>query len=322
MITCLDNLIGVRGLAGEEDPDSGRFLNDLAGITTQKLEDISDQEDHYEPRLAWDDIKTRAAAAFENDVKTNLRPFAVRYNYIGKSFTGQLDIDNETLPTEAFYNGWEFDLVGLDPDKSIVFETITLHIVSGNNFDVRVFDAITGEILFEDNFTVTTGLNTYRILFSVPIWQHRRIFIAYDATTITVKKVDRFDRRLSTATAGHVSTAGDPTFGNITSADTGMILTYNVECSVDNFTCQRIDLFTNPILFKHGIEFCNEQIYSDRINRWTTLDNEDAKDLRDNLFIPEYKEMMLDTFKDIRLGGHHSDCFRCAKPITYQVQIP
>ena len=50
-----------------------------------------------------------------------------------------------------------------------------------------------------------------------------------------------------------------------------------------------------PILFKYGIEFCNEQIYSDRINRWTSLNLEDAKDLRDNLFIPEYKEMMKET---------------------------
>ena len=60
MIDCLNNYIGVRGLPPYEDPDSRYYINDLQGITTQQLEDISDDEDHYEVRLAWDDIYNRA----------------------------------------------------------------------------------------------------------------------------------------------------------------------------------------------------------------------------------------------------------------------
>ena len=43
-IDCLNNLIGVRGIAGYEDPDSGYYINDLEGITREQLENISDDE--------------------------------------------------------------------------------------------------------------------------------------------------------------------------------------------------------------------------------------------------------------------------------------
>jgi hypothetical protein len=66
MIDCLNNYIGVRGLTPYEDPDSGYYINDLQGITTEQLEEISDEDDHYEVRLAWDDIYDHSKALQEN----------------------------------------------------------------------------------------------------------------------------------------------------------------------------------------------------------------------------------------------------------------
>ena len=267
MITCFDNLIGVRDLAGKEDPDSGYFINDLPGITTQKIEDISDDEDHYEPRLAFDDILNRSIRQMETDTKTHLKPYYKNYNYRFNSTTGRVDVDNTTLPTGNFYNGWHLDHVGSSPDLSIIFETITLNIVSGTSFTVKIFDAITGDELESFVFTVTAGLSTYRLLITIPLWKHRKLFVAYDANDITVKKIDRFDRNLGSVRAGQVSTGASVVDDNITSANTGMMLSYNVECSIDNFVCQRVDLFKDPFLYKLGIEFCNEVIHSSRINR-------------------------------------------------------
>jgi len=321
MITCLDNLIGVRDLATYNQPDTGFFINDLPGITTQKLEDIGDQEDHYEPRLAWEDILDRASRKFEDDVKTRMMPYFKNYSYKGHSITGQIDVDNITLATEAFYSGWWFDLANMDENLSLVLETANIHIVSGSNFEIKVFDAITGETLNTIGYAATLGLNEYRILVKLPLWKYRKIFVGYDANAISVKQVDRFDRNLGTVSANHVSKTASVTEGNITSSNTGLMLTYNVECSVDNFICQRIDLFKNPILYKHGIEFCNEQIYSDRINRWTLLNVEEAKDLKENLLVPEYEQMMDNIFRDIRVRDR-GECFECAKPVTYKTFLP
>jgi len=321
MITCFDNLIGLRGIQGKDFPDSGYFLNDLPGITTQKLEDISDLEDHYEPRLVFDDVFNVSVRKIETDIKRFMRPYYNNYEYQSNATTGQIDVDNTNLAAEAFYSGWEFDMVGTAIDKSVVLESITMNIVSGAaTFDLKVFDAITGETLKTISFVVATGMNTYRILFTAPIWKHRRIFVGYDATNLVVKKVDRFDRNIGTTTAGHVATSASATFNNITGADTGMMLAYNIECSIDNFVCHRTDLFTDPFLYKMGIEFLTELLFSDRVNRWTLLDMEDAKILRDE-FIETYDKMMDDIFKDIRVDIN-TECFRCAKAVTYEVAIP
>ena len=320
MITCLNNLIGMRGLADKEDPDSGYFLNDLHGITTDQLEAIGDDTDQYEARLAWDDIYDRSSRIMESDIKTAMNRYYKGYSYKAHSITGALDVKNVTLATEAFYSGWYFDLVGLSPNQSIVFETATIHVVTGSSFSIKVFDALTGEQLFTEDYTATAGLKTYRILQSFPLWKHRQIFVAYDATAITVKQVDRFDLNLGVASANHVSTSASVVNDNLTASETGMMLNYNVSCSLDNFVCQRIDLFTNPFLYKMGIEFCNERIYSDRINRWTLMDKDEAIALRDELK-EQYDELLDNIFRDIRVE-ENDDCFECAKDVTYKVLHP
>jgi len=319
-ISCFNNLIGIRNLADEEDPDSGYYLNDLPGITTEKLEDISDQTDHYEPRLAWDDIYNRSTRLMENDIKSAMKKYYKNYSYIKDGITGRIDIRNTNFAAEAFYSGWFFDLTGLNENLLLTIDTVSINVITGTSLTVKIFDAITGDQLFTEDFTVTAGLNTYRILNNIPLWKHRQIFIGYDATTITAKQVERFDIDLGEASANHVSTSASVVKANITSANTGLIITYNVGCSIDNFVCQRVDLFKDPFLYKLGIEFCNEHIYSDRINRFTLMEKEDAMALREE-FIVTYKELLDNIFMDIKIHDR-DECFECAKAVTYTSQLP
>jgi len=320
-ISCLSNLIGLRGIAGYEAPDSGYYINDLQGITTDQIEAISDLTDHYEPRLVWDDIVNRASRKFEQDVKKHMHPYFTNYSYKRDSITGVIDNDNTTLSAEAFWNGWYFDFTGYSPNLSISFEVVNLHIVSGSTFTVKIFDAITGETLATQGFAVTTGFQSYRLMTTVALWKHRKLFVAYDASGITVKKVDRYDRNLGTTSAVHISTASTVNYSSLTSSNTGMMVSYNLTCSVDNFVCNRISLFTDPYLYLLGVEFCNERIHSDRINRWTLLDVEQADKLRGELH-DEYAMIMEGIFKDISLSEYNDECFRCAKPITYKTILP
>ena len=192
-ISCFNNLIGIRNLAGEEDPDSGYFLNDLPGITTEKLEDISDQTDHYEPRLAWDDIYNRSIRLMENDMKSAMKKYYKNYSYVKDGITGRIDIKNTNFAAEAFYSGWFFDLIGLNENLLLTIDTVSINVITGTSLTVKIWDAITGDQLFTEDFTVTAGFNTYRILNNIPLWKHRQIFIGYDATTITAKQIERFD---------------------------------------------------------------------------------------------------------------------------------
>jgi len=318
-ISCFDNLIGVRGLADEENPDSGYYINDLPGITTAKMEDVADIEE-YQGSVIWDDIYNMSVRLMENDIKTSLRKYYRNYSYRKNGNTGRIDITNTNVAAEGFYSGWQFDLVGLNENLSMTFDTINVHVVTGDSLTVKIWDAITGEELFTETFTVTIGFNAYRILQSIPLWKHRVLFIGYDATLVTVKQVERFDISLGEASANHVSTSASVVQSNITGANTGMMLNYNIECSIDNFVCQRVDLFKDPFLYKLGIEFCNELLYSDRINRFTLMDRDDAMVLREE-FITTYKSLLDNIFKDIHIHDR-DECFECAKEITYSQPLP
>ena len=89
---------------------------------------------------------------------------------------------------------------------------------------------------------------------------------------------------------------------------------------VSNFVCQRIDSFKDAFLYKLGIEFCNERIYSDRINRYTLMDRDDAVSLRDE-FAAQYDELIEASLKDLKVT-ESDECFQCNKAVNYKTQLP
>jgi len=172
-ISCFNNLIGVRGLADEENPDSGYYINDLPGITTQKLEDIQDVEE-YQGSVIWDDIYNMSVRLMENDIKTSLRKYYRNYSYRKNGNTGRIDIKNTNIASEDFYSGWQFDLVGLNENLSMTFDTVNIHVVAGDSLTIKIWDAITGEELFTETYVVNNlGLRPYRILHKIPLWKRQ-----------------------------------------------------------------------------------------------------------------------------------------------------
>ena len=120
--------------------------------------------------------------------------------------------------------------------------------------------------------------------------------------------------------SGNIPKTGSVLDANLDGSDTGLSVTFNLECSVSNFVCQRIDNFKDAFLYKLGIEFCNERIYSDRINRYTLMDREDAEKLRGE-FEVEYDQLIEASLKDLKVT-ESDECFECSKAVNYRVMIP
>ncbi|MFY0654986.1 MAG: hypothetical protein JXQ96_23345 [Cyclobacteriaceae bacterium] len=318
MIDCLNNYIGVRGLAPYEDPDSGYYINDLQGITTEQLEEISDDEDHYEVRLAWDDIYARASRLLETDIKTSLKKYFKRYSYIDNGITGQLT-KSETLTSASNYNGWSFDLGYQSKNLVLNISDFSLFLNTSNDFDIFIYDLNTGQKLDEIRYTGVEGLSTYRINKNYAVHKYSNIFVCYDASEISVLKMTEY-KPLGFTQSGSIAKSGSVLDANLTNGDTGLNVVFNLECSVSNFVCQRIDNFKDAFLYKLGIEFCNERIYSDRINRYTLMDREDAVSLRDE-FKLEYDQLIEAALKDLKVT-ESDECFECNKSVNYKVMLP
>lgn len=318
MIDCLTNLIGVRGLPPYEDPDSGYYINDLQGLTTQQLEDISDDEDHYEVRLAWDDIHVRASRLLETDIKNALKKYFKGYSFISNGITGQLD-DNETLTQSATYNGWRFNLGHQSKNLVLNLSTFDVYLNTAATFSLYIFDLNTGKQLKEISYTGVEGLNTFRINTNYALHRYNDLFVCYNANEISTLKMAEYDPHAASNSV-EVSTASSILATNVSGADTGISITFNLECSVSNFVCHRIDSFKDAFLYKLGVEFCNERIYSDRINRYTLMDRDEAEKLRLE-FELQYKLLIDAALKDLKVT-ENDQCFECNKAINYKAMLP
>jgi hypothetical protein len=318
MIECLNNLIGIRGIVGYEDPDSGYYINDLQGITTQQLEDISDDEDQYEPRLAWVDIYARSSRTLETNIKTHLKKYFKRYSYIDNGITGQLT-ESETLTAANNLNGWSFNLGYQSKNLVLNLTEFSLYLNTAVDFDIFVYDLNTGQKLDEIRYTGIAGLNTYRLLKNYAVHKHDNIFVCYNANEVSVLKQTEYKPHGFTV-SGDIARTGSIVEGNLNNGDTGLSVTFNLECSVSNFVCQRIDSFKDAFLYKLGVEFCNERIYSDRINRYTLMDRDEAEKLRTE-FQMQYEELIEAALKDLQVR-ESDECFECNKAVNYKAMLP
>ena len=318
MIDCLNNYIGVRQLEGYNDPDSGYYINDLQGISTQQLEDISDTEDHYEARLGWDDIYARSSRLLETDIKTALKKYFKRYSFIENGITGQLT-DNDTLTQSSTYNGVRFNLGYQSKHLVLNVSTFDIYLNTAATFDIFVYDLHSGKKLDEIAYTGVVGLNTFRVNKNYAVHRYSDIFVCYDASEVSVLEMTEY-KPLGFTTYESVAKTASIIDDNLSGADTGLSVTFNLECSVSNFVCQRIDSFKDAFLYKLGVEFCNERIYSDRVNRYTLMDREEAERLKVELEL-QYRELIEAALKDLKIV-ESDECFECNKAVNYKMMLP
>lgn len=318
MIDCLSNYIGVRGVTGYEDPDSGYYINDLQGITTEQLEDISDDEDHYEPRLAWEDIYNRSSRNLETDIKTSLKKYFKKYSFIDNGITGQLD-GSDSLTQSSVLNGVRFDLGFQSKNLVLNINSISIYLNSSTTFNIYIYDLNTSEKLDEIEYEGTEGLSTYRVNKNYAVHSHSDLYIAYDAGIVDALKMDDY-KPFGFTINGTIPNSSSKLSSNFSNANTGLSVTFNLECSVSNFVCQRIDSFKDAFLYKLGIEFCNERIYSSRINRWTLMDVDEAMSLKTD-FVEQYNSLIEAALKDLKVN-ESDDCFECNKAINQRVMLP
>ena len=322
MISCLNNLVGVRNLEGYTNPE-WTFINDLAGITTQKIEDISDDEDHYEVRLAWDDIYLRASRLLESDIRKKLKKFFKNYTYQSNTITSYYRDEAVTIPSNDFYTGWYFDTGYEYKNLVINFNDFTIFLNTAGNFDLKIFNLVTGEEIYTETFEGIEGTNTFRLRQSFPLWKYSKIFVAYNENQVSTIEGNYFESQgVGSNRQAKIATSASKVSSNLSTqtVETGLILNYNLECSIDQLVCNRIDLFKEAFLYKLGIEFCNELLFSSRINRWTLLDTDEAEKLKVN-FLDEYNDQLTGIMDGLKIddGGV---CFECNKAVSYKYGTP
>lgn len=332
-MTCLQDYIGLRG-CGAAVPPSGLYVNDLPGISLKQLVNLTNEEETTYVQL-WDVIQKRAMNRFSLDVREAMgKHYKLNSLMQGVNLgnqVGTLVVDN--WPGLLGYNGFVIELIDNPSYQYTPSPLASIHVqelrfyapMSAQNQNFIIFDINTGELLW--NTFVNISANTFNIIpvnktfhnnYSVNSWRIGCFFL--DQGDIT--NYYNFDLPNNhtvpgccdiRVTGAYGDGPSDPYF-QYTSKTYGLTGTFSIVCSWDAVICQNKTLFSRAFWYLCGIELLTEQLYSTKLNLFTTTNLQRAKELRE-----EYQVEYAKSLEQVA-GGFKLDC-DCCIDCAGQVQL-
>ena len=316
MIDCLADYIGLKGVSDE--PISGIYINDLHGITTGQFETIREIEENDGIEESWEALENRAIRSFETDIRSNLKKYFKNHQTISSGLTGYVDDNTLADHGSGVYSGWLFDMTSYSSSLKLGVNDVRLTLATAEDFNIKIFDANTGEELYTKAVVGIVGVNIIKILQEFAVYNHNKIFVAYD----TIIPIRIFNDPLvpGAISQGSISIGSAVLASSIVSSETGLSVGYNIKCSIEEFVCSRMELFQEAYLYKLGIAFLRESKHSDNWNRYNLLDMEQSNELIAE-YLVTYQELLDSTFQDLKVPDD-GICFICNKTISKRVLIP
>ncbi len=336
---CLENYIGIN-YTGAPVPDSGLYVNQLPGISLKAI-DKTANEDQITFTGVWADVQNRSLKKFDSAI---INYFAKKWQLrvvhesiqLPNSYLG-LDVTQQT-PAAAGYRGITYDLgYQASPMASIHIETLQIYLLAVQatvTFKVwEVIDNQNANLL--DTITLTggsVGWNTVKVNKDYSAW---KIFVGYEATTIDSiwlplnRSYDMFNQQSliswptgSPCKAWLFGAQSDEPYANLTELNNtfGLSGQIGTACAFDNIICAWKQKFATALWYNHGAELMIERIFSDRLNRYTTIDLKKAQELQ-KYFADTASNELATTLDGIDLVTWDC-CLNCNAPVQLVHNLP
>jgi len=339
-MTCLQDYIGLRG-CGAAVPPSGLYVNDLPGISLKQLVNLTNEEETTYVQL-WDVIQKRAMNRFSLDVreamgkhyKLNSLMQGVNLGKQGIDGTGQAitDINTKAGFIIQLNESANYEYVP-SPLTSIHIQEIWFFSGAGNVHTFLIWDPYTNEILKNVQHTnLLDGWNkieinqTFHNNYQQNSWALAVMVlpaVGPDSSGYLYNKETPNNFDVPTCCNVKISgfltdTPTDPYINdflqNTTSNTYGLTGTFSIVCSWDAVICQNKTLFSRAFWYLTGIELLTEQLYSTKLNLFTTTNLQRAKELRE-----EYQVEYAKSLEQVA-GGFKLNC-DCCIDCAGQVQL-
>jgi hypothetical protein len=336
-MNCLINHIGVLG-CGTEPSYSNSYINQLPSINVDVMASIADAEQETFINV-FKDIEKRAIDRLSITVNSL---FSKRYKL--KTFTGYFDLQklkfdllNTILPSTS-YKGFKFKLQDLNAYNKSNFQSIYidkvgvyLKSITANPFDIFVVDSITGDVLFTKTISVSEqviGYNTFNCNLKTTSYQINILVDSTEIESVTTSELNELNGGfcgcsdyLFNGCTGYftgVQTTDLSSKTNVSEINNtfGVYAAFKVGCNYESIICANKDSFTYPLLYLMGAELMIERIFSNRINRYTTTDIQQAKELRD-YFLSEYDKSIEVVIAGININTNDC-CIECNGTYQYK----
>lgn len=332
-MNCLLDFIGVKN-CGNAASESGLWVNDLPGVNLKVIEGITDAEQATFLET-WASIQRRSLKIFSTTITAVLnKRYQLKTLNEFTSLPAILDTGSTTAPANE-KRGFTVkigDTQYVSALQYIHVQSLRLYLASAGSTTIRFYN-VAGDIFTEVHTIAVTGVSGWNnIVVNADFVGVSTLFVGYDAAAITSVE-SKLDTSLDcdceasynccdTDCCGMTIQAAkwngtDITYGNNLFGLTGII---SLRCGFTPIVCSNKTLFATSLWYLLGREIMQERIYTDRINRYTTIDLNKAKDLKvefDRLYSEELG-MVLDGFK-LPVADC---CLECNAPIVNVTMLP
>lgn len=337
--SCLDNIIGIRGLCSDTENQGCLWLNDLPGITIANANAAinSEQESGFallqqKKVLAIETVKANARAFFANKMRLD--------SLIDSDVLGRYDQDMPTEAAAATYKGIQIRSDNYH-HAELIISSIRLQAQATGTVTVKVFDLLTGKEVDSIDIACIANEITEKVVNLVykPFNKRFNLLFAYDATAVAAYETKAYYGRAACcgAFSGYYQCGCSPYYlstraasiglatqkinTNITAATStgGLSLTYSMVCSIEPLLCQVAPAIALPLLHKWGQLAMEEFVYSKRLNSVITLNKENHKELW-GLYEQRYSESMSQFFENMLLPK--DPCYNCSPKVRATTVVP
>lgn len=325
-LDCLNNYITLRGVCTETTPISSKYFNDLAGVDLKGLSNLSTAE-QVSFQGVYDEIYRRSVNELEADILVKMQKY-FKANILLENISTGGKITQEVESASAYRKGVAIDAIG-SKNMRLYINFIDLYTTSAITDSIIIYDYDTGVTLDTIAFTsVANTFNRIQINKSYGIESNRKkIFISYngsltDSLQTNIAPYYEHSGYFPTVRAAKVLNASSKVESNMDfeSNSYGLIVNFNVICSIQNFICSNRDFFTMPLLYKLGENYQLERLTTRALSWDSTFDAEGVEKLR-LYYNTKYTEQMDSILSSITPQGDDI-CFPCDKKRTYKYMMP
>lgn len=327
-MNCLTNYIGMPSCPGGETPPSGISLNVLEIINKKLIASIAD-DDQVTLASCLSDIEARAIMRLSDDVraefykKQRLRNITAQYNLKRDQLSTTATAPDAYVSKGIYISNVYENIQGFyEPLKNIHIQNVSFYADaadSGVNTTLNIVDLDTSAIIYTKSITLDTGWNSWDIELNCASSYYsnpNRIFIYIDATALST-----YDKTLLqpitdasfdglTIYGAKTTASSNITYSSLELGDNtfGMQVIASVKCSYDAVICQNRDVFKRALLYAMGIEAMRELLSSDRINGYTTIGRQEAKD-NITAWTTDYTTALFNAVDGLNVdGGNCAEC--------------
>jgi len=328
-MSALTNYIGIRGY--HTSPASGRFINELPGVSLRDMQRIVNEEQITFVNL-WNDIQSRAWMRLTTDLRMKLRD---RFNI--KSSRGLVQIHStestETVPVGNKYRGIVVNS-GIDHNGFFAYYITNVYVklpAAASNLTVKLFDRHGQGLSTYNIASAVEGSNAIAVnaAFGTPY-----LFIAVDATsielehsTIHTNALDcfcdviyrEFGRLAVPILYGAESDIATPSITGKTNISYGVSADIMATCEYTSIIAYQKEIFTPAWMYLLGVELMTERMFSVRKNELTTVNADEAEALRD-AYTAQYEQALSDIVAGLTV--HDDACIECREPVKGVERIP